>query len=358
MHKPDLDQLITLADFEAAALRTMTVDVHSYVAGGAGDEHTLRDNNASWSRIAIAPRVLSGADRCELGVELLGRRRAHPIIVAPTAFQGLTHPDGELATARAAQATESIFCLSTFSSQPLDAVAAAVPEAGNWFQLYVLNDRAMTRDLVQQAADRGFEALVVTVDLPVLGIRERELRNPVAEGEPVLGAAAIGAEDKLTPVTVNAEVDPSLDWHDIEQIVAESSIPVLLKGILTAADARKAAELGVAGVVVSNHGGRQLDTVLATADALAEIVDEVGDRVDVLVDGGIRRGTDVLKALALGARAVLIGRPVIYGLAVAGERGAQRVLEILRDEFDTAMRLAGATGCDDLDRSFVLRAPW
>jgi 4-hydroxymandelate oxidase len=339
----------SIADYERAAAKCMSDDAQSYIGGGAGNEITLRDNEAAWRRLALRPRVLGAPAGADTGVELLGVRRRHPVLVAPTAFARLTHPDGEMGLARAAAATSTIMCLATLASVSPAAVSAEVPGATRWFQLYVFSDRGASRELVSLAAAHGYEALVVTVDRPVLGVRERELRAVVRETE------ALGYE---RPTDTSAVIDPQLRWSDIEQLVADSPLPVLVKGVLTAEDGRLAAEHGAAGVIVSNHGGRQLDTVLAGADALPEIVDAVGDRLDVLVDGGIRRGTDVVKALALGARAVLIGRPLLWGLAVDGAAGAQRVLEILLAEVENALTLVGAPRATDLDRSFVTTAPW
>jgi 4-hydroxymandelate oxidase len=339
----------TVADYERAATERMSDDALSYIGGGAGNEITLRDNEAAWRRLALRPRALGAPAGAGTGVELLGVRRPHPVLIAPTAFARLTHPDGELGVARAAAATSTIMCLSTFASVSAAALAADVPDATRWFQLYVLADRGATRELVSAVAAHGYEALVVTVDRPVLGIRERELRAVVREAE------ALGHD---RPIDTSAVIDPQLRWSDIEQLVADSPLPVLIKGVLTAEDAHLAAEHGAAGVIVSNHGGRQLDTVLAGADALPEVVDAVGDRLDVLVDGGIRRGTDVVKALALGARAVLIGRPTLWGLAVDGSAGVQRVLEILLAELENALTLVGAPRITDLDRSFLTAAPW
>ncbi len=360
MAASDDETLITLADYERAAATTMKPAAHAYVAGGAGDEITQRENERSWARLAIRPRMLVGVEHRDPGVELLGSRRPHPVLIAPSAMHRLAHPDGELATARAAAATGAIMCLSTLATTTPEALAEAVPDAPRWFQLYVLSDRGVSAELVARAADSGFEALVVTVDLPVLGVRERELRTPLspASGTLVSGADAAGARGPLTPTQFAALIDPALNWSDIERFVADSPLPVVLKGILTPEDAVRAAELGVAGVIVSNHGGRQLDTVLPAADALPAVADAVGDRVDLLVDGGIRRGTDVLKALALGARAVLIGRPAIFGLAMGGAEGVQRVIEILLSEFDSAQGLAGAPEASRLDRSFVMPGPW
>ncbi len=353
-------ELVSLADYERAAAMILSPGSLGYIAGGAGNETTMNDNVAAWDRLAILPRMLVGGGPPQPGVEILGRMRPHPIVVAPTAFQRLAHPDAEPATAGAAQATDTIMCLSTFATTSPEGLAAAVPDVTRWLQLYVLNEREISWELVHRAARAGFEAIVVTVDLPVRGTRNREDRFPVSDEETaeLERAAALVAEAGITPVNVGAQIDSELTWADIAQLVSDSELPVIVKGILTPGDARLAVEHGAAGVVVSNHGGRQLDTVLAGADALPAVVDEVGGEIDVLVDGGIRRGTDVLKALALGASAVMVGRPVLAGLAVSGAAGAQRVLEILLEEFEAALKLAGAPAATTLDRSFVMRAPW
>jgi 4-hydroxymandelate oxidase len=341
--------ILTIADYERAAEERMSEDARSYIGGGAGSEITLRDNEASWRRLALRPRALGAPAGTDTSVQLLGLPRPHPILIAPTAFARLTHPDGEIGIARAAAATSTIMCLSTFASVSATGLVDEVPGATRWFQLYVLSDRGATRELVSAAAAHGYEALVVTVDRPVLGVRERELRAALREAD------ALGHD---RPIDTSAVIDPQLRWSDIEQIAADSPLPLLVKGVLTAEDARLAADHGAAGVIVSNHGGRQLDTVLAGADALPEVVDAVGDRLDVLVDGGIRRGTDVVKALALGARSVLIGRPLLWGLAVDGAAGAQRVLEILLAELTNALTLVGAPRAADLDHAFLTAAPW
>jgi 4-hydroxymandelate oxidase len=355
----DPRQLISLADFEAVAEQKLPAGPYGYYAGGAGDEITLRDNLAAWRRLAIAPRMLTGVAERDPSVTVLGQPRPHPLIIAPMAFQRMAHPDGEIATAQAAARTQTPMCLSTLATTGPDALAEAVPECSRWFQLYVFRDRGVTRELVAQAVDHGYEALVVTVDLPIMGLRERDLRSGVnAAASAVSSAHSAGAQGALTPADFAGLIDPDLSWRDVEQFAAESSLPVLVKGILTAEDALLAARSGVRGIVVSNHGGRQLDTVLSGADALPAVLDAVGDQLDVLVDGGIRRGTDVLKALALGARAVMVGRPVLWGLAADGADGAARVLEILLAELDSALALSGARRARDLDRSFITAAPW
>ncbi len=354
------EEPISIADYERLAEASLDPGAHAYYAGGAGDEITLRDNTAAWRRLALRPRMLVGVGRRDPSVTLLGARRPHPLVIAPMAFQRLAHPDGEIATGRAAAASETVMCLSTLGTASVPELSHACPETTRWFQLYVFVDRGVSRELVAQAVEHGYEAVVVTVDLPAFGVRERELRERLSfpGAERVASARAAGAGGTMTPADFAALIDPALNWRDIEQFVADCPLPVIVKGVLTAEDARQAVAAGARGIVVSNHGGRQLDTVLAGADALPPIVHAVGEELDVLVDGGIRRGTDVLKALALGARAVLIGRPVLWGLAVDGTDGARRVLEILLAEFDNALALAGAPTAAELDPSFLTAAPW
>jgi 4-hydroxymandelate oxidase len=380
---PTAPSLRTLADYERAALPSMSEEARSYIEGGAGDEITLRDNADAWQRLALRPRMLAGVGDCDLSTRLLGVMRPHPVVIAPTAFQRLVHPEGEVGVARAAAATDTIMCVSTLASTGAAAVAEAIPDQARWFQLYAFVDRGVTRELIQSAAAHGYEALVVTADRPVLGLREREWRSnmrdvsrhgPGGAAAAAAGAAAAGggaaaagggapaaagsASEGTPPADYSALIDPNLRWSDIERFVADSPLPVLVKGLMTAEDAELAIDHGARGVIVSNHGGRQLDTVLSGADALAPIVDAVAGRIDVLVDGGIRRGTDVAKALALGAGGVLVGRPLTWGLAVDGADGAQRVIEILLAELHNALALSGCPRVTDLNRSFVTRAPW
>jgi isopentenyl diphosphate isomerase/L-lactate dehydrogenase-like FMN-dependent dehydrogenase len=351
---------LTLADFERRAAERLDFGPHGYYAGGAGDEVTLRDNERAWRRIAIRPRVMVDVSAVDPGTTLLGRPRPHPLIVAPVAFQALAHADAEPGTARAAAGTGAVFCLSSFATTAPADVSAAAPTATRWLQLYVFRDRAVSEHLLDQAAENGFEAVVVTVDLPVLGVREREIRSGyVIDARTVIpSVSAMGRPGGLKLTDIGLLIDPSLTWADLEGFARRSGLPVLVKGVLTPEDARRAADHGAAGVIVSNHGGRQLDTVLAGADALPAVAEAVGDRVDVIVDGGVRRGTDVLKALALGARAVMVGRPVLWGLAAAGEQGARRVLELLLEEFEVALALAGVPLAQALDRDSVQAAPW
>lgn len=341
-------------DFEARAVELMAAGPHGYFAGGAGDELTLRDNVEAWRRIVLNPRVLVDVGQRDMSVTVLGRRREHPIFVAPVAYQRGAHPDGEIGTARAASRTGSTYVLSSQTTTDPREVAAAMGEADRWLQLYVFRDRSLTDDLVQAAVEGGYEALVITVDFPYGGWRERDERSGYVVEHPTYVQLTSGP---TTPAVRHAMHDPSLTWDDIAAFGEASGLPVVLKGILRPADAVRAVDAGVAGIVVSNHGGRQLDTVLSGADALGPIVDAVDGRIDVLVDGGIRRGWDAAKALALGADAVLVGRPVLWGLACEGEAGAEQVLTQLVAEFDSTLGLLGCPRATDLDRSYLVPRP-
>jgi isopentenyl diphosphate isomerase/L-lactate dehydrogenase-like FMN-dependent dehydrogenase len=353
MTAPADPELVCLRDYERAAAGRLDERARAWIDGGAADEITLADNVAAWDRLALAPRVFAAAAEPDPEVVVLGRPRPHPVIVAPTAFAALAHSGAEPAIARAAQATGTTMCLSTLASVSPAALATEVPGVPRWFQLYVFRDRAVTESLIAEAEAHGYEALVVTADRPVLGVRDREARHRVRAA--TADAGAVGGSE---PVETGSRIDPTVSWADIGAFAADSTLPVIVKGILTADDARLAVEHGAAGVIVSNHGGRQLDTTLAGADALPAIADAVGGAIDVLVDGGVRRGTDVVKALALGARAVLIGRPVLWGLAVDGAAGVQQVIELLLTEFRAALTLAGAPRAADVDPGLVVKAPW
>ena len=344
-------ELLNVFDYEAAAAERLEPGAYGYYAGGAGDEVTLRDNVAAYGRWLLRPRVLVDVAVCSTATTVLGQELSMPIVVAPVAFQRVAHPDGEVAMARAAQTAGTAMCLSTLATSTAAEVAAT--GAPRWFQLYVFRDEGVTRDLVAQAVDNGFGALVLTVDTPVLGRRERDHRTGFTI-PPDVAVAALGSGG-VTPQEAFALMSPSITWHDVERLAASVNLPVLVKGILTAEDARLACEHGAAGIVVSNHGGRQLDGVAATIDALPEVVEAVGGKGEVLVDGGIRRGADVVKALALGARAVLVGRAPLWGLAVDGEAGARAVLELLRDELRLALQLVGCASPDAVTRAHVAR---
>ncbi len=351
---------VNVADAEREAAERLDPGVLGYFAGGAGDEVTLAENRAAWRGWRLRPRVLSGRAEASAAVELLGGPLAAPILVAPVAYQRLLDPEGEIAMARAAATAGTAMCLSTLATVRPAELAAAAPPGRRWFQLYCFQDEGVTRALTEEAVEAGFEAIVVTVDAPPGGNRERDRRTVFAIPEE-LGVpsvrAALGGDREITIAETFALMEPALDWDDVEALAAGCGLPLLVKGVLTAEDAAIAVARGVAGVVVSNHGGRQLDCSVATAEALPEIVDAVGGRATVLVDGGIRRGTDIAVALALGADAVLVGRPAAWGLAADGEDGALRVLEILREELELTLALCGCASPAELDRTHVRRAP-
>ena len=348
---------INVADYERLASEVLEAGPREYFAGGAADERTLRDNVEAFRRWQLRPRVLVDVAEVSTQATVLGEP-SMPILAAPVAFQLLAHPDGEAGMARAAAAVGTVMCLSTLATARPSEVAAAAPDARLWFQLYCFRDRGITDALLAEAVESGFEAIVLTVDAPVPGRRERDLRTGFAvPPELVPSLAATGSDRPASVAEVLGLVDPSLTWGDLESLAGACRLPVLVKGVLTAADARLAVEHGAAGVIVSNHGGRQLDGVPATIDALPEVVEAVAERAEVFMDGGVRRGTDVLVALALGARAVLVGRPPLWGLAVGGEDGAQRVLEILRDELELALSLCGCPTPEAASPALVQRRP-
>jgi isopentenyl diphosphate isomerase/L-lactate dehydrogenase-like FMN-dependent dehydrogenase len=351
---------INVADAERAAAEKLDAGSLGYFAGGAGEELTLRDNVEAWRRWRLRPRVLVDVSAVSTEAELLGGPVSMPVLVAPVAYQRLVDPEGEVAMARAAAEAGTVMCLSTLATARPSELAAAAPPGRRWFQLYCFKEESVTRALIEEAVDCGFEAILVTVDAPRGGNRERDRRTgfkiPEGLGVPSV-AAAMGVERAVTIEETFALMDPALGWSDLEDLAAECSLPVLVKGLLTAEDAMLAVEHGAAGVVVSNHGGRQLDRALAGADALPEVVDAVDGRAAVLVDGGIRRGTDVAIALALGADAVLAGRAPLWGLAAGGAEGAGRVLGLLRDELELALALCGCTSPAGLGRGHVRRAP-
>ena len=339
---------VNLLELEAAAAEALDPLARDYYRSGAGAELTLARNRAAFAEIELLPRVLVDVSAVDASTRVLDMELPHPIAVAPTAFHRLAHEHGEAATARGAAAAGALMCLSSLSTTPMDEVAAASGEGARWFQLYAFRDRGVTRDLIARAEETGFGAIVLTVDAPVLGRRERDVRNEfelpegltiacVPEGE----VAAPTGESGLAAYFATM-LDAALDWGALEWLASSTSLPVVVKGVHRADDAERAVESGAAGIVVSNHGGRQLDTVPATLEMLPAVVEAVGDRADVLLDGGIRRGTDVVKALALGARAVLIGRPVLWALATGGAEGVESAIRMLVTETEEAMKLCGA----------------
>jgi isopentenyl diphosphate isomerase/L-lactate dehydrogenase-like FMN-dependent dehydrogenase len=341
---PPPAQPVNVLEYERLAEEALEAGPLGYFAGGACDEQTLRENVEAFARIKLRPRMLVDVSNVSAATTVLGTEVSMPLLVAPTAIQKMCHPDGEPATARAAAAVGTLMTLSTIATATPAEVAAAAPGAPRWFQLYCFKDEGVTRALVDQAVEEGYSAIVLTVDAPRGGRRERDLRTgfqvPAGVKVPSV-AAALSRPATLTIAELFAMFDLTLTWRDLERIRGLSDLPLLVKGVLTEEDARLACEAGVDGIVVSNHGGRQLDGVAATIEALPEVVDAVEGRAEVFVDGGIRRGTDVVKALALGARAAMVGRPVLWGLATGGEDGARHVLELLRDELELALLLCG-----------------
>lgn len=349
-------QPVNVADYERLAAIELDDGPLGYYAGGADDESTLRENVTAWSRRSLRPRVLVDVSDVSTATTVLGTTVASPVLVAPTALQRMAHPDGEPAMARAAAAAGTIMTLSTLATSTPAEVAQAAPGAPRWYQLYVTRDRGVSRALGDAAIDAGFDAIVVTVDAPVPGRRERDLRTgfrvPDDLEMPAI-TAALGRSGGVSVEQFFSVIDPSVTWREFEAFAAACPLPVLLKGIQTGEDAALACEHGAAGIVVSNHGGRQLDGVAATADLLPEIVEAVAGRLEVLVDGGIRRGSDALVALALGARAVLIGRPALWGLAAGGEAGARDVLDLLGAEIARGLALLGCDSPAAVNRAHV-----
>ncbi len=353
---------LNLQQYETAAREKLPQMVFDYIAGGADDEITLADNRRAWQRWRLRPRVLVDVSRRDLSTTVLGTPIALPVLTAPCAFNALTHPAGECAVARAVTAAGTIQIVSTAATYSLEEVAEAAPAGLRWFQLYCYRDRGITRSLVDRAVAAGYRALCLTVDAPYVGRRERDLSNcfGLPPGLRWKNLEPAGFDRMDIPERGSALVqyiadiwDAGLDWRAVEWLRSTSNLPLVIKGILTAEDTRRAIDSGVSGIVVSNHGGRQLDGTLATGDALAEVAEAAAGQVEIFVDGGIRRGSDVLKALALGARAVLIGRPYLWGLALGGEAGVAHVLELLRSEIDLNLALAGRPTIAQIDRTLV-----
>jgi isopentenyl diphosphate isomerase/L-lactate dehydrogenase-like FMN-dependent dehydrogenase len=335
-------RFVTVDDYELAARERLAPDVYDFVAGGAGDEWTLAENRRSFDRWMLRPRFLRAAGAPDPSTTILGTSVSFPALVAPWAYQWMVHPDGEHGTARAAAAAGSIMVVSSTTIDSLEDVAAS-STAPKWWQLYIFEDRGETTEMLARVAAASYAAICFTVDLPVFGLRHRDTRNRFVP--------------PISP-TSRRRYDPATTWDDIGWIRDRApGLPIVVKGILTAEDAELAVAGGADGIVVSNHGGRQLDGSPAGLTALPEVVDAVSGRVPVVVDGGVRRGTDVLKALALGAAAVMVGRPAAWGLAVDGEAGVAGVLRILRAEFENAMALTGCRTVGEITGALVAPAP-
>jgi 4-hydroxymandelate oxidase len=352
-----------LFDFERDAEGVLDIGTFGYYYSGADDEVTKRENRAAFENVQLLPRMLVGVAERDTSTTVLGQKLGMPVVIAPMALAKMAHADGEPGMARAAADFGVPTALSTMSTTRLEDVAAAA-SAPMWFQLYVYKDRAITEHLVKRAEAAGYQALVLTVDVPVIGNRERDVRNEfkVAAGIQLANLVDFALQDipneerdSALGKYISEQVDPSLAWRDVDWLASITSLPILVKGILRADDAQKALDHGAKGIVVSNHGGRQLDTAISTFNALQMIAPTVGDRMEILMDGGVRRGTDILKALALGAKAVMVGRPIMYGLAVGGESGVREVLRILHREFDAALALCGCRTVTDITPDLILR---
>lgn len=346
---------INLFEYEQVAKQKLSPSAYGYYSGGAGDGITIRDNRRAYDDIQIVPYVLRDVSQRDLSTTVLEQKIDFPVVIAPMAMAALAHPDKELGIAESAKQFGIPMCLSTLSTTKMEDVVGT--GVNGWFQLYVHKDRGLTRELVRRAEVSGYSALVVTVDVPVSGYREYLVRNPLRlpDGVGLETLTDYWNQDEYPNINayIGAQFDASLTWDDIEAFANQTTLPVLVKGILRPDDAVEALNRGVAGIVVSNHGGRQLDTVPATIQVLPEIAEVVDRRCEILVDGGIRRGTDIIKALALGADAVMLGRPILWGLAVDGQAGVADILNILRREYDIGLALSGCISSDSIPRELV-----
>jgi isopentenyl diphosphate isomerase/L-lactate dehydrogenase-like FMN-dependent dehydrogenase len=348
-----VESLVTVDDAEQLAESVLSPEAWAYIAGGAGDERTLRWNREAFSRFRLRYRVLVDVSDVSTDTTVLGTPVSMPVLVAPMAYQAIAHEEHELGMARGAAAARTLMCLSTVATATPSDVAAAAPGSPRWLQIYVFRDREVSDEVIAQALEAGFSALVLTADLPVVGVRDRELRATFDAPEHHVPAYAAARARNPSDDPALSLLDAGVEWSYVTELRERWNVPVIVKGLVTAEDALLACEHGASGVVVSNHGGRQLDGAIASLEALPEVVEAIGDRAEVYLDGGVRRGSDVVMALALGARAALVGRPAMYGLALGGARGVQQVLEILRDETENALALLGCRSPAEVTRAHV-----
>ncbi|XP_074272510.1 glycolate oxidase 1-like [Silene latifolia] len=356
-------EITNVSEYEKLAKETLPKMIYDYYASGAEDQWTLKENRNAFSRILFRPRVLIDVSDIDISTTVLGFKISMPIMIAPSAMQKMAHPEGECATARAASAAGTIMTLSTLATSSVEEVAST-GHGIRFFQLYVFKDRNLVSQLVKRAERAGFKAIVLTVDTPRLGRREADIKNrfvlpphlTLKNFEGLDLGKMVQTEDSGLASYASSQLDQSLNWKDLQWLKTITKLPILLKGVVTAEDAQLAVQAGVAGIIVSNHGARQLDYVPATIMALEEVVESVEGRIPVFLDGGVRRGTDIFKALALGASAVFIGRPVLFALAVDGENGVRKMLQMLRDEFELAMTLSGCQSVGMITRSHVMTA--
>lgn len=349
-------KLLNLFDYEKAAAEKMHAPNYAYYAGGVAENITLTDNRRAFEQLKLRPKVLRNVSQISTTTTIMGIPCSMPVMIAPAAMHTLAHPEGEMGMARAAKEADVIQILSTMSTYSVDDVASVGHNL--WFQLYVFRERAVTEMLVKRAEAAGCQALVVTVDVPMLGLRENLIRaNFTTPDVPFPNFTLPEAESASQQLLhhASATFDPSLTWKDIEWLASLTTMPLWVKGILRGDDAQAAVDHGVAGIMVSNHGGRQLDTAVATIDVLPEIIAAVDGRCEVIIDSGIRRGTDIIKALALGAKAVMLGRPPLWGLAVNGQAGVSDVLQMIRHELINGMAQCGCASLTDIDESLVVK---
>jgi len=350
-------------DFKKIAQQRLSADSWDFITGAAGDEITVRWNREAYDRIRLQPNALVNVAGVDTRTRLFGQEIPFPILVSPSGGHSRSHPDAELATARGAGQAQAIMTVSTLSSKPIEELAQVATQS-LWFQLYMIRDRGLTREIVQRAEAAGCKAICITVDTPVIGARNREQRASRRRGRrsgprttpPHL--TGYKRPQSVEGAIYSSTLDPTITWKEINWVRSFARVPVLIKGVLNPADAQRAVQEGLSGIIVSNHGGRNLDTLPATIDALPRIAEQVEGRFPILIDSGIRRGTDILKAVALGASAVMIGRPTLYGLASAGPEGVSRVIQILRREFEMAMALTGKTSLSEIDRSVLWEQPF
>lgn len=354
-------EITNVCEYEEIAKQKLPKMIYDYYASGAEDQWTLKENRNAFSRILFRPRILIDVSNIDMTTTVLGFNISMPIMIAPTAMQKMAHPEGEYATARAASAANTIMTLSSWATSSVAEVASTGPGV-RFFQLYVYKDRDVVRQLVKRAERAGFKAIVLTVDTPRLGRREADIKNRFAlpsfltlkNFEDLDLGKMERTNDSGLASYVASQVDRSLSWKDVKWLQTITSLPIIVKGVMTAEDTRLAIQAGVAGIVVSNHGARQLDYVPATINCLEEVVKAARGQVPVFLDGGIRRGTDVFKALALGASGVFIGRPVVFALAADGEAGVRKVLQMLRDELELTMALSGCTSLKEITRNHIV----
>lgn len=358
---------VSIEDWEQKAREILPDGPFDYIAGGSGAEETLASNRTAFSKWAIVPRMMRDVTNRTMGISLYNQELRTPIMLAPVGMQAIAHPEGELATARAAKEAGVPLVVSTVSAHSMERIAEVMGDAPRWFQLYWSNDREVSASMVKRAEAAGYSAIVLTVDTIMLGWKRRDFRNgysPLREGKGVANyitdPVLCSRLTEVTPENVVEEIlkniyHPALNWNDIAFLREQTSLPILVKGILHPDDARLAVEHGVDGIIVSNHGGRQMDGAISTLEALPAIAKVVAGKIPVLLDSGVRTGADVVKAIALGANAVLIGRPFLFGLAVAGEKGVASVLDTLINELDVAMALSGSNSVADLNESILAR---